>query len=614
MIDAATEIGGVLTAWAHSFLDSVDPDQPLPNGNWEDLRNDDGEIRNAILDSEILLIFLLPETQLRGLRFDNESRGGSKDLQNHPLYRWFHSANPGAKTFSYWNQRVCAALKSYYLRNSAADGTPTFGSNSYFTSGADKYATIPVPTVDAYSLSLSVSLMSKQLCDRVAAENRDEDEQEYAIWAELSELASKRITAALQGLLNSFCVETSKQDVWEQNTGRKWPEASGGSLNKRSRDRLMHLRQELKGMGFKIPTKSAYEVGWSWGPTVRDIGSDHTNQAPLAEPAPYLYFTINALDGIVDLETPQVESGGLLSPEQLALAAQLKTRARMTATYWMAVTTAHQSKDGPGEWEIETLPWRTADGQGTLYWNLYLTRVILSSGSLSEPELLRFTALAERLGEAARVTTPAFPTESDPSVRAIHYPGLQIELNVQNTDQGQELEYLVLDFAPQLLKLVGRLLSLTTETATRQRLLDLADRVWKHLTKRAAGSSVGKSWDSVISAFPEFAFGPEARGALGIDASKAGVSVNSWYLTERVLESLTMLASVDQQRPRSSNELKRFASLLIVEAEWYVNQATADDRLKLRGQLDAARRHNQNEPALSISHALRVIDKAAGET
>src|SRR5690606_1049351 len=86
------------------------------------------------------------------------------------------------------------------------------------------------------------------------------------------------------------------------------------------------------------------ECGWSWGvvrgaPTVDLSELQLTQSDGVAIPAPYLYFTSVALDGIQDLFTQRTRLLGLLTEEQYRLARVLQVRWELTQQYWERVAT-----------------------------------------------------------------------------------------------------------------------------------------------------------------------------------------------------------------------------------------------------------------------------------
>ncbi|MEM9570764.1 MAG: hypothetical protein AAF996_04810 [Pseudomonadota bacterium] len=622
-----SEISAVLTAWASYFLDTINPDDPKSTGKWRDARNKDIPGRNSIIDSEILLTFLVADAQLDEFGFDCSSQGGSEDVKNHPLYRCFYSANKNGKTFTYWNERVKRALKTYFIRNSNEDGRPTFASDSYLEDLSETLVSLEnIETVDSYSFSLTTALYAKLLAERLKALfAADGEDEEVEFWSGISSDASDRISGALVGLISSFSVSSLKQDLWEEATGRRWPEVAGGV---RSKQRLETVRSDLRAMGYSISPKSAFEIGWSWGPIEqkyiesqdRSVTEAAEQRTFSSENAPYLYFTINALDGIADLATPEIESGGILDSDQLAKASLLKSMAAMTSNYWMAITTADQTTQGPGRWEIETLPWRTADGQGSLYWNLFLSRLIMSFGTLSEAELSRFSSLAERMGESARITTPPFPEKTDQAISAIHYPGLEIELFSDDYEDGTKpaFRWLSFDFSAQLLKLVAQISKQSLEPNTRQRLLDLTDRLWRHLERRC-GSGVGKSWDLFSNVYPNYDFFGEesgkfskaeikkSRSAVGLPVSNE--NVNSWYMTERVQEALVGVAIAERQKPRAAPEIQRLAISFAQEAQWWIStlEGDEDEIDEARRELEKCRELIADRPSMAFSRLITLV-------
>ena len=609
-------LGAVLDMWSRQFLAA---DERV----WGDARNPDEPGANCILDSEILLIFL-SVIKLPDFHFDSRSYADEDVSDDGTVYRVLKEAYPKL-TYTEWNERVREVLQVYFERNTAEDGTPTFSSDSYLKArlGVDAQKS-GIETVDAYSFSLTVSLYVKELADRLMQTDR-----EKKAWARIGELASTRISASMRGLLASFAVLEMPTDIWEKNSGLRWPENEAAG-NPRADKRLTGVRKRLDAMGyepqrhgqFSNAKKDAFEIGWSWGPL--HVDAIKTQDASLtkwakslsltAERAPYLYFTINALDGIADLKDTGAESGGVLNSEQLAMAATLRAMADMTSDYWLAVTTVDDD-EGPGGWAIETIPWKTSDAAASPYWNLFLARQILLFGNLTEKDIARFATLAERLGEAARITTPPYPPETDSAVESIHFPGLAVNL-IAEEFAGEEgvcvFEWSSFDFAPQLLKLVAQLVAKTSDPSTQQRLYRLSNRIWRHLEARVIRGLGGACWDNMLDVFEEMetpAFDEDnVRAKLALPFRKED-GVNSWYMTERVVEALISMASAEDSKPKPSAELQRLATLLSQEVQWHITSKTknAQRKMELREQLRRTEDLIEDSPGEALARLFKII-------
>ena len=83
---------------------------------------------------------------------------------------------------------------------------------------------------------------------------------------------------------------------------------------------------------------------------------------------PFLYFTVNALDGIADLFSARTVILGLLNEEQQRLTAALRLRWELTQRYWATIATF-----GEARWPLEDIPWKTTDGRESDYYSLLVT-------------------------------------------------------------------------------------------------------------------------------------------------------------------------------------------------------------------------------------------------
>src|SRR5258706_6949104 len=96
-----------------------------------------------------------------------------------------------------------------------------------------------------------------------------------------------------------------------------------------------------------------FECGWSWGivnkaPKVEGFDDIGAQRAGVAENAPYLYFTVLALDAIEALFTERTRLLGLLTEDQLRLAQSLQLRWDLTQKYWSTI-----ARFGNGRWPLE---------------------------------------------------------------------------------------------------------------------------------------------------------------------------------------------------------------------------------------------------------------------
>ena len=273
----------------------------------------------------------------------------------------------------------------------------------------------------------------------------------------------------------------------------------------------------------------------------------------LAPARPFLYFTIIALDGIIDLLSQRTQILGLLNSEQQALARSLQLRWELTQRYWAAIATF-----GSGRWPLEDIPWRTTDGRESDYYSLLVTAIVTSAlvnRRAADPDLARVAAVLEELAVRGRVTRRPL-IDSDEAV-SMHYPGVQ--LNLYGAERiGPEAVWPASDFATTLLKRAATLASVARGPELRGRLLDLADDVWQHILTRRQDSGLGKElWDEPGNVFPNL---PKTNGA------------PSWYFTERVVECLVAAAAAVAESPLRNERLVATAKDLLNEADHLYNQ------------------------------------------
>jgi hypothetical protein len=376
-------------------------------------------------------------------------------------------------------------------------------------------------------------------------------------------MASARLSAAMVNLLRSFAVNTFDVNspagqvlCRTVNQADLPPRRVVEELQLALRNINAGLRDVTIGAAHEVDLDNPnqlFECGWSWGvvagaPPVET--SEPVGHQPdgVAQAAPYLYFTVVALDGIQDLFSERTRILGLLNEEQHRLARALQLRWDLTQAYWETIASF-----GGGRWPLEDLPWRTTDEVESDYSTLLVTSIMvqaLASRSAPDVELIRVGRLLEDLATRARITRR--PLAGDPALQ-LHSPGITVSLGGSEAVGGPKLNWVMSDFSPQLLKRTMRVAGLLTETEHRSVLLDLADRIWDHLLQRRhKNGAANLLWDQPSDVYAEI---------------KPDESLVSWYFTERVVESLVAAALVVAQPPLRSPRLGSYASELLIEAE-----------------------------------------------
>lgn len=549
-----------------------------PDGKWNWGGHRRG--RNSISDAEQLLTILYPATAVDALKIDQVDQTADDVLA--------HLSLMGNAVDI---PRRLVQVLSEYMRTYEVDGAPDFSGGSYFEvleeeGAAPEPEQLKLHVVDSYSMSISLCLAALgflQVYRGGVKSPRMRGEVE-----ELGKLASKRLTAAMVGLLRSFTINTFLP-------GDPPGEAMCQMLNQGNiaSEKLIHdLLEELAEIRASLQKELTlglsqvadelenpgrlFECGWSWGvvdgaPKVGSADDIGEQPAGTADARPYMYFTVVALDGIQDLFNERTRILGLLSEEQQRLASALQLRWDLTRQFWAKIATF----GGGRRWPMEDLPWTTSDGAESDYYTLLLTSIVIE-GAVSERGLEvnieRVGRLLDELANRGRITRR--PTAKDPAI-ALHIPGMQVRLRgSEKVAEGPVLQLTVSSYAVLVLKRVLRVAELAGDTVTRLRFLDLADRIWAHIERRRIEAPNGRGlWDEPTQVFPGTPFAPYGGP--------------SWYHTERVIEVLVGAANVTQSRKASSDaELAQLAIRLIAEAEHVFDQellrGTNDTGVRLR--------------------------------
>lgn len=592
----------ILVTWA-AFVAAVQH-----NRLWGDARN----CRNAIIDSEALLVLLQPEMEIA--RFGLESTDGqSLSTRDRAVARVLSTIAAGRaqdedELPTSVRARLLEVLTDYYVTHGA--DTPTFSAGEYLLIEPERAPEVDrlqkdVQVVDAYTFGLTASLATLHLVKRWFP-NKNQTEERYQPVATLRNYAERRLTCSLRGLVDSFAVYSQlTAGEWRDQTRLRWPEASVRELST--------IRAQIAQMRKDIGSKLTYEIGWSWGPVppMERLRSSGREYPYYAEAAPYLYFTVVALDGIKDLSADWVLYSDLLEdPEQQELAQTLRQYADMTERYWSALA----GNDVGGRWALQNIPWSTSDGVQSDYWTLYLLRVALPGLTATPHDTRRLIGLLEELAQRARITRAPVPPRTDPAI-ALHWPGLDLLLappelasrSHAGANSLPTLKWTVFDFAPQLLKVAGQLLRTATNHRDRSELISLIGRIWLHLAKRRNSLGV---WDRLDEVYPEWyeeVHKQQAKPPETQSPAPDSISTNnrlpdmarpgdrfqgSWYLTQRVIEALVMVHHAERVRPLVPTVLEDLLFELVAELEYQVASlpiGSGSENLTMRKSLHEAR-------------------------
>jgi len=566
---------------------------------------------NSISAAEQLLCLLAPATEVPVFRLDRPDETAEDAI-----------TALGQLGDSVEIPKLLIRVLSAYLKDySAEDGTPIFSGGTYFGSPNDvrplddEQRGLDVVDSFAISVTLTVAVIGfvrvfRSLLTRESL-RREADE--------LEQLASRRLTAAMVGLLRSFSVNvfSADSDFGVQLTSmvnqdrlptRQIVEELHEALreiNARLRDDVTIGSGAAEGSELDNPNR-LFECGWSWGivkdapeiETVEDIGPQRKG---VAQAAPHLYFTVIALEAIQTLFSERTRLFGLLSEAQLKLAQSLQLRWELTQSYWSTIATF-----GSGRWPIEDLPWRTTDGVESDYLALLVSGIVvqgLVAQRASDAELGRIGAVLEELARRGRITRRPFA--GDASLR-LHYPGIRLALELQDDPDQAGLGWTIADFSPLLLRRTLNLAGLIKDGTGRQRLLDLSDDVWGHLRARRISEGDARGlWDEPAGAFP------------GLLDPGPATSV-SWYYTKRVIDCLVAAAKLISSPPQPSEELARSAAELLVEADHLFDQemlygssesgrALQAEREQIKVQLQRAHSVRREQPGTAVSLTQAVL-------
>ncbi len=647
-LDAEQELKNVWWEWiihAKSCHDESDGSGAWTESFFADARNA-AEGRNSIMDAEALLCLLLPQGAVPSfnLRGGFESRGPGVDTINAQYAR-----RPDSELKTEAAHLICAVARDF-LEHNSDDGRPVFSAKGYVTPGEacpDELRDGSIDIVDSFTMSVSTCLQILQLLGPNGWGNARSTNEALANECDsICDLAHRRLTAALIGLCNSFAYAEVERQNWEDATGIRWPSDD---------DTIDRIQSRLDVLGLDVNPKKAFECGWSWGvhrkaqalPTSLvsspTIETEVDPAGAIADPHPYLYFTLNALEGIPDLFEPWVRTEELLTPNELALAARLENLSDLTSRYWGALAFA-ESTVSKGNWAIEAMPWRTADGSVSLQWSLYVYSIALNEHragrrATRKVDVERLIGVIDELAQRGRMNRPLVENDvparvleqlsSDDreaitrdSALSLHTPG--ITLGLYDHEGSRTFDFLIYDYAPQLLKRAAILLSETPELDLRDRLRSLIDAVWDgHLNLRSSERDTPnfhKHWDYPLNAYGDQVQPDIPNKSRSASEPQSG-RVMSWYLTERIVEGLVAMSRADATRHRRSDStinafVQELSEHLTYDLEEEIRKAGSEDRSRLEHLRSEVSKVREESLSSSVSSVLRnlleVVDTLDG--
>ncbi|MFG1951608.1 SCO2524 family protein [Micromonospora sp. NPDC048830] len=555
--------------------------------------------RNSISDAELLLCLLLPPTKLPGIRFDRPD-------ETKPDVCAALASFGGAVEIP---QRV-VRLIGEYLRCYTDPGTglPEFSGGSYLTTAPDDDRE-PTPeqlaleVVDSYATSVVLATAAIGFLRGYRPQVQRPSHREEIDKVEVD--ARKRLTAAMAGLQRSFTLSVFRGD---SRAGRALcetvspEEGYSAELVARIRNSLTDVMAGLRELGSSADEVETllenrdllFECGWSWGIVqgAEPVKTPTTvyAQPGLAEPYPYLYFTVVAVDGIRDLFSRETRLQGLLDEEQQSLARILNLQWDLAQRYWSTIATL-----GDDRWPVEDLPWRTTDEEESDYYSLLvvsLVRHALLDQGAPDSDLARIARVLEDLADRGRIRRR--PLAADPALK-LHHPGTWVAL-VGADLAGSDAPPLGWRLGELGTLLLGRALAVAAQAndhRLRARLLRLADEAWRHLERRRLRDGKGAGlWDEPANVYPTL----PRRGT------------PSWYHTTRAMQCMGTAADLIQGVPPPGSMLSDIATELLVEAE----DVFDEEQLRGSGEGGPALRDSLSRQAIGLRRARRLLPTRPG--
>ncbi|RMI33646.1 SCO2524 family protein [Nocardia stercoris] len=561
---------------------------------------------NSISDAEQLLCLLYPATQIATFALDQPDNitGDVRDA----LEPFGTPTRIGG---------VVVGLLEQFFERHAENGEPVFAAGSYLggTDGieptADQYR---LELVDSFSMSLSLCIAALRFLRGfegvLGGEVRREAKLLRPRIAALEPVVRARLTAAMVGLVRSFVIHTpeprsaaGRAMLQMLNRGEAASDAALAAIAARlERLRVQTANEVRLAQSEDIDVaddRLLFECGWTWGVSsaadaVDLIGHRIATTPGVAESRPYLYFTVVALDGILDLLSEKIKERDLLDDTQRQLANALKLRLELTQKYWSTV-----ARFSPGHWPLEDFPWRTSDGEESDYYSLAVGALLMQDMIYREStdDLVRTVAVFDQLARRGRITSRL--TAGDPAA-VMHSPGVPMRLvgsEHAGDGTGPRLLWQVPDFATMMLKRCLQAAGLPSSVDTRDRLLELADSAMDHLDARMLrhGAAAGL-WDdtSVIA-------GSAATNGAGPFAPDRP----SWFITERMMECFVIAYDTFSQPPLAPEPMIKRAVESLSEAEHLLNQ----ERLEVGDDDQSAKRVALDRIEQSLERARSVLGR-----
>lgn len=576
------------------------------NGEWHWAGGDQAD---SVINAQQMLCLMSPVMEISSLRFHNPDE----------TYEDVVAAMRGLGDAVEAPRTLIKILTEYYEKHSQ-DGIPLFNGANHFTryeGEAPPEEARDLDIVEGFALSVTLSLSVIDFARSFRAKLTRETL--IADTTDLERLASRRLTAAMVGLLRSFTVNTFDSDSTPGgimlSTANQSAEAPSRALERLRGDLLdvtAGLRDLRLGSGdpgeLSAPTR-LYEVGWSWGvikgaPKIEFLQSPEIQREGVALDAPYLYFTVVALDAISDLFSERTRLLALLDEEQQRLAQAIQLRYDLTQRYWSILATY-----SAGKWPLEDLPWRTTDGEAEDYFSLLITAISIrefNARNVPDRDVWRLGEILRELSNRGRITRR--PLRNDPAI-PMHSVGMDTELSGIESTGSVVLGWKMLDYAALVFKRIVGLTRLLEDNQLRAKMTDLIDDVWDHIIERQSETPLARGlWDA-----PSKVFGKHVDDRPD----------PTWQITLRVVEGLVYAADLASAEPLRSERLIGLADELLSEAKQLYDKELQRGGVKVAPAIDKtlreaaarlvrAQRINESRPGSSVAillETLRELDK-----
>jgi hypothetical protein len=533
------------------------------------------EARDSVSDAEQLLCVLLPATELPALRFDRPDE--TADDVGEAL-----SLIGDVITLP---RRLVRSLTEYMTRYADDDG-PTFPGGRYLVTADPQMSTLDV--LESYALGVRLSLAALGFARVYRTALRREELIEETVG--LEELASRRLTCAMVGLLRCFAIHgfhddsrygenlrrTITQEHREQRAVLQEYEASLAEVRAGLHEITIATRDVPEA---RIIPGMRFECGWSWalveGTAPVDVDDQPVpDRTAVAAALPDPYFSFLAHDAVTSLYSERTRILALLSEEQQRIARALQLRVDLTRAYWARLATF-----GDQRWPVERMPWRTTSGQESDHHSLAMAAITAAAvGDRRGNTDVAFSHLTRTFAQLARrqgIVRP--PRTAGPGSLAPQRVPLPFEKD------GHVAAYQVTSLAPLLFNTTIRAGRATHHSQLRGDLDELADLIWNHV----------------------------ARG--DIDPPPTGLrrfgdgTAPDWHNVFCLVDGLTRAMATATEGPALAESPLGFVHQLLTAADEMLDPLDPKDRAAYAPETDRARALIDHQPARAAALLYRIL-------